>query len=182
MPLRQHCRDVRAAPGRSPTTKIICNVQGVGKLSPGGLTTEAILGDLGFVVNCETVQQLGIMFLNSGAPTHYNVLDNSPAGQSGLAPEDVITGVNEFSYTPAALSWAASQTAPVTLAVLRGHRRLSFAMTPATHRKIARLTWNGSAAQAERIKGWLERPFDPRPGQVFKVNFYENFHGIETVM
>jgi predicted metalloprotease with PDZ domain len=151
-------------------------------LNPGGLTTEAILGHLGFVVNYETVPQLGIMFLGSGAPTLYNVLDNSPAGDSGLAPEDVITGVNGFIYTPAAMSWAASQTAPVTLTVLRGHRLLSFTMTPTPHRKIAKLTWNGTAAQAKRIQAWLERPFAPDRGQVFKVDFYENFHGIETVM
>lgn len=148
----------------------------------GGLTTEALLGQLGFVVHHETVHQLGIMFRNDGAPTLYNVLDETPAGRSGLAPEDVITGVNGFSYTPAGLAWAARQTAPVTIDALRGHRRLSFTITPAPHRQITRLTWNGDEAQALRLYAWLERRFPLAPGQVFEVEFYENFHGIETVL
>jgi predicted metalloprotease with PDZ domain len=149
---------------------------------PGGLTTEALLEHLGFVVHHETVHQLGIMFLDDGAPTLYNVLDDTPAGRSGLAPGDVITGVNGFTYTPAGLAWAASQTAPTTLEVMRGQRRLSFTMTPAPHRKISKLTWNGNEGQAKRLYAWLERRFPLAPGQDFEVDFYENFHGIETVM
>jgi predicted metalloprotease with PDZ domain len=152
----------------------------VGK--PGGLATEALLQQLGFTVHHTEVRQLGLMFLDSGAPTLYNVLDNTPAGQCGLAPEDVIAGVNGFNYTSAGLAWAATQSFPVTLEVLRGHRRLTFTMTPAPQRKIARLSWNGNDVQAERLYTWLEQRFPLPPDREFKVDFYENFHGIETVM
>ena len=149
---------------------------------PGGLTTEALLGELGFVVHHEAVHRLGIMFLGDGAPTLYNVLDDTPAGRSGLAPADVITGVNGFAYTPAALAWAAGREAAVTLDVTRGQRRLSFTMTPALRQKIAKLTWEGDERQAQRLYAWLGRRFDLTRGRVFEVGFYENFHGIETVM
>ncbi|MDC8756919.1 hypothetical protein [Janthinobacterium fluminis] len=149
---------------------------------PAGLTTEALLEQLGFVVLHETVNQLGVMFLNDGAPTIYNVLDDTPAGRSGLAPQDVITGVNGFNFTPAALAWAAAQPEALTLDVKRGHRRLAFTVTPAPKRKIGKLLWNGSTAQAERLQAWLGVPFTFAPGQSIDLDFYENFHGIETVM
>ncbi|WP_374564099.1 hypothetical protein [Ideonella sp.] len=149
---------------------------------PEGLTTEALLEQLGFTVEHTTVHQIGVMFLDAGAPTVYNVLDDTPAGRSGLAPDDVITGVNGFNYTPAALSWAAGHAEPVTLEVLRGHRRLSFTMTPSLCRKVARLVWNGDETQAARLQGWLEQRFPLQAGQVFGLGFYENFHGIETVL
>lgn len=148
----------------------------------GGLTTEALLGDLGFLVHHQTVQRLGLMFLDGSAPTLYNVLDDSPAGRSGLAPGDVVTGVNGFTYTPAALAWAARQTTPVALEVARGQRRLSFTMTPVPCQTIAKLTWNGDDSQAARLFVWLERRFPLSAGQAFEVDFYENFHGIETVV
>ncbi|WP_219134787.1 hypothetical protein [Janthinobacterium sp. UMAB-60] len=149
---------------------------------PGGLGTEALLGELGFAVQHSTVLQLGIMFLNQGAPAIYNVLDNTPAGNSGLAPDDVITGINGYPYTPAALAWASAKTAPVALEVLRGHRRLIFSVTPAPQSKISALIWAGNETQAARLATWLENDFAPLPGERFATEFYENFHGIETVV
>ncbi|OFA07018.1 hypothetical protein [Duganella sp. HH101] len=50
-------------------------------------------------------------------------------------------------------------------------------------------TWQGTihhpsraVQQAARIGAWLESHFDPAPGQRFATDFYENFHGIETVL
>lgn len=148
----------------------------------GGLTTEALLEQLGFTVQHDTIYQLGLMFLNDNAPAINNVLDDTPAGNSGLAPDDIITAINGYDYTQAGLAWAASRTVPVTMEILRGHQRLTFAITPAPRRKIAALVWNGTGLQAERLHTWLKTPFAPSAGQVFKVDFYENFHGIETVM
>ena len=161
---------------------------GLGKLieaavcRPAGLTTDTLLPQLGFTLQHTTVRQLGIMFLNQNAPAIYNVLDDTPAGASGLAAGDVIIAVNGFPYTQAALSWAAGHTEPVTLEVRRGHRQLSFTVVPAPQRKIGGLVWDGDAAQAARIGAWLESHFDPAPGQRFATDFYENFHGIETVI
>ncbi|MBV8036130.1 hypothetical protein [Roseateles sp.] len=149
---------------------------------PGGLSTEDLLGQLGFLVEHKSTHQLGLMFLDNGAPTIYNVLDDSPAGDSGLAPGDVISTVNGFSYTAAALNWAASHEGMVSLGVQRGHRSLTFSMRPRSHRQIIRLRWQGTVEQAERLYTWLEQRFPLAEGQVFEPSFYENFHGIETVV
>ena len=63
-----------------------------------------------------------------------------------LAPGEVVQAVNGYAYTEAGLRWAASYTEPVTLSVLRGHRRLSFTMTPAPAEETVALQWEGSPA------------------------------------
>jgi len=148
---------------------------------PGGLTTEALLEELGFTIGRTSSYRLGVMFLDDGAPTLYNVLDDTPAGQSGIAPSDVIVKVNGAAYTPAALAWAATQPETVTLEVLRGQRTLVFTITPEACTSITSLTWNGDDAQAERIRAWLGA-FPLTKGEAFATTFYENFHGIETVV
>ena len=122
------------------------------------------------------------MFLNGVSATLYNVIDISPAGASGIAPGDVLTGINGYAFSPQALQWAATHPAPVTLTVLRGHRQLDFTITPDPRSTIESLIWAGTPAQAERIGRWLGQPFAPMAGQVFSLDFYENFHGIETVL
>jgi|GEM_PF-1302697 len=148
---------------------------------PAGLTTDALLEELGFTLGRTPSHRLGVMFLNGGQPTLYNVLDDAPAGQSGIAPSDVITEVNGATYTPAALAWAASRPAPVRLQVARGQRTLDFTITPEPCSSITSLTWSGDEAQAARIRAWLGA-FSPARGTTFATTFYENFHGIETVM
>lgn len=76
----------------------------------------------------------------------------------------------------------ARRAEPVCLGVLRGHRALDFTMTPRRRQRFVRLRWRGSAAQARLLQGWLEQPFDLAEGQAFELSFYENFHGIETVL
>ncbi|WAC75100.1 hypothetical protein OU995_10540 [Roseateles sp. SL47] len=149
---------------------------------PGGLTTDRLLQQLGFQPVLEEGYQLGLMFLNDGAPTIYNVLDNSPAGHSGLAPDDVITTINGFNFSPAALNWVGNRAEAVTIGVRRGHRSLTFIVKPKRHQRITRLRWEGSTSQAERLQSWLEQEFKPAAGETFEVSFYENFHGIETVI
>ena len=125
-----------------------------------------------------TTGRLGLYFADSGPPTIYSVADNAPAAV-GLAPGDVVQAVNGYAYTEAGLRWAASYTEPVTLSVLRGHRRLSFTMTPAPAAETVALQWEGSPAQAVRIANWLGADFNPRRRDEFSVEFYENSHGVE---
>ena len=148
---------------------------------PGGLSTEALLAQLGFSVENKGIRYLGLVFTDDNA-TLYNLLDDSPAGRSGLAPLDVITHVNGFSLTNAGLKWAATHHEPCTLEVLRGHRRLSYTMTPAERQIISGLTWIGDTKQKQRIQAWLGNNFDPAPDEKISLSFYENFHGIETVL
>lgn len=148
--------------------------------SPSALDTPEVLAALGLEPRYERTLCLGIFFLNDGAPQIYGVADEMPAAV-GLAPGDVICAINGYAYTPAALAWAASSPAPVTLSVTRGHRRLEFTMTPAPRRKITGLTWSGSEAAAELISTWLGCAFAPAPGATLPVSFYENFHGIEAM-
>ena len=119
----------------------------------------------------------------TASPSIYNILDTSPAGSSGIAPEDVLVSVGGFPYSYKALTWVASQADPVVLDVLRGHRKLQFTITPRERQAISHLTWSGTSEQARRVREWLHRDdFAPVAEQVFQVTFYENFHGIETIV
>lgn len=148
-------------------------------LRPGGLDTEAMLQSLGFEVVRESIHYLGLVFTDDSA-TIYNLLDDSPAGQSGLAPGDVLTAIDGFSLTKAGLQWAATHAEPVTLGVLRGHRALEFRVVPGQREAIRELIWRGDDEQRRRLYEWFGREFELEDGQVFSLEFYENFHGIET--
>lgn len=149
---------------------------------PGGLTTESILADLGFSVQRENTNYLGLVFNSADTTTIYNVIDDSPAGETGIAPMDVITQINGFKHSDAGLRWAANHADPVVLEVLRGHRRLSFTIVPGQRQTVTGLTWNGDARQKDVIRSWLDSGFDPAVGEEFSVAFYENFHGVETTL
>lgn len=153
-----------------------------GARRPGGLSTLAQLEALGFVLHWQDSHRLGLVFLNGVSAKVYNVIDHSPAGASGLAPDDVLTAVNGYAFSPQALSWAASHAEPVTLDVERGHRHLRFTITPIPQRTLSALIWQGTPEQAQHISQWLQQPFAPVDGQRFSLDFYENFHGIETVL
>jgi len=150
--------------------------------STDDLSIKQQLARLGFQVQMESVPYLGLLFREAIGPTIADVLDDSPAGKSGIAPGDVITSVNGFPFSVAGLKWAV-QHGSVRLGVTRGHRTLSLDIVPANRTRIASLTWNGDEAQAERIRGWLKRPeFRPQSGEQIALEFYENFHGIEIVV
>lgn len=153
-----------------------------GARRPGGLSTLAQLEALGFALHWQDSHRLGLVFLNGVSAKVYNVIDHSPAGASGLAPDDVLTAVNGYAFSPQALSWAASHAEPVTLDVERGHRHLRFTITPTPQRTLSALIWQGTPEQAQHISQWLQQPFAPVDGQRFSLDFYENFHGIETVL
>ena len=150
---------------------------------PSGLVVESQLKRLGFAIGMNSVRYLGLMFNDATGPGIYNVLDTSPAGQSGIAPDDVLVRVNGFPFSMKALTWAAKRTDPVTLEVLRGQRTLTFTIIPAERAEIGSLAWAGSDEQARRIRTWLQHDdFRPARGQKFNLSFYENIHGIETVV
>lgn len=138
---------------------------------------------LGFRIETESIPYLGLLYRESIGTTIADVPDDSPAAASGIAPGDVITGVNGFPFSAAGLKWAGKQNKPVRIEVLRGHRTLSFEITPGSRTRIASLTWNGDEMQAERIRLWLKRrEFRPQPSQKIPLDFYENFHGIEILV
>ena len=131
----------------------------------------------------ETVPYLGLLFRESITPTITDVPDDSPAGRSGIAPGDVINTVNGFPFSAAGLKWAVKQNQPIRIEVLRGHRTLSFEITPGSRTRISSLQWNGDEPQAERIRLWLKhQDFRPMPGQKIPLDFFENFHGIEILV
>ena len=148
---------------------------------PGGLDTEALLTRLGFEVVRQPVFTLGLVFTDDSA-TIYNLLDDAPAGQSGLAPGDVIATVNGFAWSADALRAAVDQGQAVTLMVLRGHRMLQFSVVPLAREAIAQLIWRGDAARRQRLFAWFGRSFDLSDGRAIPLDFYENFHGVEMVV
>jgi predicted metalloprotease with PDZ domain len=131
----------------------------------------------------ESVHYLGLLFNDPDGAAIYNVLDDSPASHSGLAPGDQLTRVNGFPYSRQALAWVAGRPDPVTLEVTRGQRALTFKITPGVREQIGSLYWTGTDAQAQLIRTWLQHDeFRPGHDQPFSLDFYENFHGIETVL
>jgi len=155
-----------------------------GAAHPGGLAVPRFLENLGFRLEATPGNYLGLVFLNDLGPTIYNVADTSPAGQSGIAAGDEITAIDGYAFSGDALKWVAAQTAPVTLTVQRGHRLLSFTLAPVPLEPVlfTSMRWQGSAGQAAQIASWLGQAFDPGQGELFSFDFYENFHGIETMI
>ncbi len=151
-------------------------------LQPGRLDLPSQLRKLGFEVTEGPVPYLGLVMQNEAGPAIYSVLDGSPASGSGIASEDVITSLDAIAYSLEALTCAAAHEEAVVIGVLRGNQARTYTINPGSRTTVTGLRWRGSAQQAELIAQWLARPFAPSPGQVFSLDFYENFHGIETVI
>jgi len=140
------------------------------------------LGKLGFTVVTDEFPYLGLVLKNDAGPEIYGVCDDGPAGRSGLAPEDVIVSVNGYPFSLKALKWVRENEQVLSLCVLRGNQPRNYEIPVGKQTGIGSLTWDGDEQQASRIAAWMERDFDPRQGEPFALDFYENFHGIETVL
>lgn len=148
----------------------------------GNLDTPDWFESIGFEVTWKQTNAIGLFFLNDGAPAIYGIGDTGAAAKAGLAPKDVILTVNGFAFSQKGLAWAAAQSEEMTLEVLRGHRKITASMTPVPFRKLSHLTWKGTEEQAGMIRSWLEiEDFTPEEGQLFSLDFYDNFHGTETM-
>ena len=149
---------------------------------PGGLALLDELERIGFTVEHETMPYIGLVMQDDLGPGIYGVLDTSPAGDSGIAPEDVVTAVNGFAFDLGALRWAIAHEPAVTIQVLRGNQSLTYTIAVGHRSQIGKLAWTGTDEQSARIATWLRQPFAPAPGDELPLDFYENFHGIETVI
>jgi predicted metalloprotease with PDZ domain len=146
------------------------------------LAVAAHLRMLGFDARDETLPYIGLVFLDDSAPTIYGVLDTSPAGDSGIAPEDVIVAVNGYPFDMTALLSVVAREKVVSLDVLRGNQPRRYEIPVSVRTQIGQLTWAGTREQAERITAWIGQEFAPAQGEHIPLDFYENFHGIETVV
>jgi predicted metalloprotease with PDZ domain len=171
--VRDHFDEVRPGLG----TRLLREVTEV-----AGLTLAEQLGRLGFLVEDETVRYLGLVLTAGTGPGIYGVLDTSPAGRSGIAAEDVLTAVDGLAFDLRSLTWAIAHQDVVTLTVRRGNAVRGHVVPVGDRSQIGRLSWAGSAGQAARIAAWLEQDFQPQPGEPLPLDFYENFHGVETVI
>jgi predicted metalloprotease with PDZ domain len=149
---------------------------------PGRLALPDVLQQLGFQVDIGDVPYLGLILSGDSGPGIDSVLDGSPASGSGLAAEDVIVAVDGYPFSPQALAWAAAHPGQVRLDVLRGNQPHRYSVTPSRRTTLTGLRWAGSAAQAQAIAHWLRSAFAPTQDQAIALEFYENFHGIETVL
>ena len=131
---------------------------------PGGLDTEALQLVLASKSCASRSSPSGWCSLTTARRS--DLLDDAPAGQSGLAPGDVIATVNGFAWSADALRAAVDQGQAVTLMVLRGHRMLQFSVVPLAREAIAQLVFaRPSPARRQRLfassgTGWICR----RPG------------------
>lgn len=149
----------------------------------GGLSVPERLAQLGFEVRFEQVKYLGLVLKENAGPQIDNVLDTSPAGQSGIAPGDELVRIDGLPFDAKALKWLIGRGQPLELEVKRGHRFFSFRVTPGERQDVTGLVWNGSDAQLEKLRAWFKRPdWSPTAGQEMPLSAYENFHGIQTVL
>jgi len=152
-------------------------------LEAGTLSVVEALRKLGFEPVTGQRRVLGVVMAEKAPAEIANVLDDSPAGRSGLAPTDVVERVNGFPFRPKALAWAVENEPRVELRVRRGARALTFSAAPEPREQILELRWQGTEAQAEAVRGWLGQPgFRPAPGERFALAAFENFHGIQKVV
>jgi predicted metalloprotease with PDZ domain len=149
---------------------------------PSGLALSERLAELGFEVELETAPHLGLVLQNDSGPIIFDVLDTSPAGRSGIAPGDVITEVDGHPFELGALKWVIASRALAVVAVLRGSEPRVYEISPAARTQIARLRWIGTEAQAGRMATWLNQDFALAHGAQVPLDFYENFHGVQTVI
>lgn len=150
---------------------------------PAGLDTPDRLRAIGFEVTMGPAPNLGLVFQDQISPGIYGVLDDSPAGAAGLAPGDLIGSINNHAFSVAALTWVGGRAEPVTLGVRRGHRDLSFTLTPVPRERIQSIRWNGTSDQGRRIGEWLnQNEIDLASGKDVELGFYENFHGVEIIV
>lgn len=149
---------------------------------PARLALPQMLSRLGLVPIEEDRPYLGLILQQETGPAIASVLDDSPAGASGLAAQDIVCAVNGYPYSRAALLQAGVRGREVVLDVMRGNEAYRFTIAPATRPALQTLVWHGSPAQAALIAAWLDQPFAPSQGQQFPLDFYENFHGVETVL
>lgn len=149
---------------------------------PARLDLPAQLVSLGFRVEEQNTSYLGLIMLGDVGPAICTVLDNSPAGASGLASGDVVLGVDGCPFSIEALRQAGAGGGEVALDVLRGNQPHRYMVACGTRTVLSALAWQGTARQAALIAAWLASPFAPAHGQVFSLDFYENFHGVETVI
>ena len=150
----------------------------------GGLSVEQRLEQLGFQCEHGKVRYLGIVLdkKNKG-PAIANVLDDSPAGQSGLMAGDEIVRADGFAFDLDSLKWLIAHRPKVALEIKRGHRHFTFEVTTGERSDLTALVWRGSAAQADAIARWLgQDKLGWEPGRKVPLTSFENFHGIQTVI
>jgi predicted metalloprotease with PDZ domain len=147
-----------------------------------GLDVAGLLGRLGFRVEDETVPYVGLVLADDTGPAIYGVLDTSPAGASGIAPEDVLTAIDGVAFDRQALQWAIANQNSVALNVARGNETRTYQIPVGQRWQIGRLRWIGDDSQADLIATWLAHDFHPEPGQDFPLDFYSNVHGVQTVI
>jgi predicted metalloprotease with PDZ domain len=150
---------------------------------PAGLETSSLLERLGFEVSRETLRMLGVVLKENAQAEIVNVLDNSPAGASGLAPGDELLRLDGFPFNFKALQWLVKHQPQFKVEVKRGHQVHAFEVAPVERNRIGTLKWRGDSAQLERLRTWLGRPeWKPMPGQSLPLSSFENFHGIQAVL
>jgi predicted metalloprotease with PDZ domain len=149
----------------------------------GALSVPEWLQALGFEVHTGKVRYLGLVLKDNAGPELANVLDDSPAAQSGIAPGDELLLLDGHPFHLKALRWLIDHRGEVQVRARRGHRTLDLTLPVGERTDITGLTWNGTEAQAERVRAWLGRTdFAPAAGQAIPLTAYDNFHGIQTVM
>jgi len=149
----------------------------------GGLSTPERLKDLGFEPTFVKVAQLGIVLREGRGPSVSNVVDDGPSAEAGVAVDDELLELDGFPFHLRSLAYLIARERPIDIAVRRGHTRLAFRIAPREVEVLSHLTWRGGERELERMRDWLGRPDATfANGAVVPLDYYDNFHGVETVI
>lgn len=139
------------------------------------------LESLGFKVGFSESKKVGLV-MEEGSGKIANLIDTLPAGRSGIAPGDEIQRIDGFPFSAKALNWSLQNRKELSLEVKRGHAFLTYSFAPESVRQPNALSWNGSAAQLEKLSKWVGVSLSWSAGQAIPNSPFENFHGIQAVI
>ena len=149
----------------------------------GALSTLEQLEAIGFSVTRTKVSRVGLVLAKNVGPLVTDVLEGSAASKVGLAPDDEIVKIDDAAFHVAGLKWLIKNESQFSLTVRRGGRFFTFDVVPELREDVTKLSWNGSSADADRLKKWLDREdLDFASGQEIPLTWYDNFHGVDAAV
>jgi len=140
-----------------------------------------MLEALGFSLVWEETPYLGLVLRDGRGPVIADVLDDSPAGEVGLAPGDEITRLQGLPFHAKALPYLKQHETALHMQVRRGARMLEYTVPVGRRTALSAVIWQGDEEQRRRLETWLGGPFALAVGNRLDLSPYDNFHGIQAV-
>lgn len=144
----------------------------------GELAVEASLRALGVELAFHDVPYLGIILKEDRVG---DVLDDGPAAQVGIHPDDRLVSADGVAFSAKALGWLVAHRDTIDLVLRRGDRLVTLTVPVGRRKDVASATFVGGDAEKSRIRAWLGRELTPGPAGELPLTAYDNFHGTDPV-